>query len=337
MGDPASSKLDTIETSVDFEPNPSYRSHRASFHSAELPAAQYVYRELDFQDNTKRTDQLESCRTKAYFYRHEITGKIKVRSSCCRLRWCPMCAGSRRYLVQEAVGAWVGGVEKPKFLTLTLKHSTAPLEHQLKHLYGSFRKLRVNRYLRGNVHGGVWFFQVKRSSDGGSWHPHLHCLIDSTWLDHGIVSSAWLKITGTSCVVDIRAVHSLEGVADYVSRYAAKPSQLSTLDGPLRIELVRALHGRRLVGAWGTAKSMSFRPVRPPDAGSWHNIGYYTYVAAMYRTDINARKIFRAWKQDTPLAEGIDMSRVEDFVDNRERHPQVMAFEPAKQLRFAFM
>lgn len=336
MADRASSSLDSLETTALSVPPVSYHDYRASFHKAELDAARTAYSELDITNGSNKVDSLDSCRSMAYFYRNELTGEIKIISSCCRLRWCPFCSQGRKWRVSEECTAWLHSIKSPKMLTLTLKHADAPLEHQLKHLYAFFRTFRQRKYIRTYVAGGVWFFQIKRNSTDTMWHPHLHCLLDSTWLDQKRLSTTWHVITHGSGIVDIRAIHTPEQAAEYVARYAAKPAMLAPLSMPERIELITSLHGRRMVGTWGTAKRLSFRTVRPVDHEQWHNIGSYTTVSRQYRYDGNAAAIFNAWRKGDVLDSGIDMSHVECFIENRAPPSGEVAFDSHKQLSFAF-
>jgi hypothetical protein len=101
---------------------------------------------------------------------------------------------------------WLPTVTAPKFITLTLKHSPAPLSHQISTLYGCFRKLRKTKLLTKTVRGGIWFFQVKQSAADYLWHPHLHIVVDSPYIPKHQLSRAWLSITKTSQIVDIRQI-----------------------------------------------------------------------------------------------------------------------------------
>lgn len=337
MNDHAASSLDSLETPIRIAPPVSYRDYRASFQEAELAAARSTYLHLDLTNETSQAESLDSCRSSAFFYRNIDTGEIKVISSCCRLRWCPFCSQGRKWRVAEEVTQWVRGITRPKMLTLTFKHSQAPLDHQLKDLYACFRKFRLSNYIRTHVRGGVWFFQIKKSSDKTAWHPHLHCLIDSSFLDQHELSRLWGKITHGSSIVDIRSVYQPNKVADYVSRYAAKPAMLSDLSSTDRIELVTSLHSRRMVGTWGSAHTLSFRTTQPADASKWKSVGSYSTVSRLYFCDDHAHAIFDAWKKAEPLADGINVWCIENWIDGRGPPLGSVASDSYKQLSFTFM
>ena len=314
------SQLDTKETSIGEPPPSTLRNHLAKHNQAELDASRYIYSILPGRNPEGRLTNFDNCKKQAWFVRHRITGDVKIVSSSCKLRWCPLCANAKKYLLAEGVKEWLKGVDKPKFLTLTLKHSENPLINQIDHLYQSFRKLRLRKNYRKLFKGGVWFFQIKKSKNDGLWHPHLHCVIESKFVDFDKLWKAWLLITGTSKVVDVRSVKNDEEVAEYVARYAARPSDLAELELSDQLELVAALHGRRLVGAWGTAREISLSPSKPQDAGDWKNVGSWWLVATMFGHDVRAKNIWTAFKLHKSLA-------VEDDLYDFERQWSRDAYE----------
>jgi len=307
MSDKISSNLDTLETTVRTAPPESYRSYCIQNCEAEYDATLQAYRETDLTDGTERAWSLESCRTGAWFARNRTSGKIKILSSSCKLRWCPMCSATRRWFLTQQVSDWLSTAEQPKFLTLTIAHSNKPLNEQLQFLYDSFRKYRKLNLLKRYVRGGVWFFQIHQAKSDDLWHPHLHCVIDSPWIDKYELSAAWEMVTKTSKIINIKEVKDAESMSEYVARYAARPSILTNLSHWSRIELISSLHGRRLVGTWGNARSISLRPSKPPDAADWENVGWYHQVIYNLDTDEKARTIWECYKTDTPCPVGFNL------------------------------
>ena len=326
----------TIETSDQNAMPDTYRDYRRRSCPEELQAVGEAYETIDERDDSDFINRLIRCRTRAYFYRNKITEEVKVMSSCCRLRWCPFCAESRKYRVQEAVKTWLPDMRRPKFLTLTLKHTASPLSHQIKHLYSSFQKLRKSKYFRDHIEGGVWFFQIKQSENDGLWHPHLHCLIDALFMPRQHLSDMWYRITKTSVVVDIRQVKNQATMVDYVARYAAKPGDLKDMDIETRVELIDALHGRRLVGTWGSGRELSFRHVKQSDANDWQRLSDFTMVTARYRFDENARLIFNAWKNGTTLSEPVLVKGMAYVKDDHFIKKRIRASDSHNQLSFEF-
>jgi hypothetical protein len=184
------------------------------------------------------------------------------------------------------VAGWLRNCEKPKFLTLTLKHNTASLAKQIDALYGFFKELKRRPWFKKRLKGGVWFFQVKLSEADSLWHPHLHILFEGRFLPHAELSAKWKEITHGSSVVDIRAVTNPRKAAEYVARYAAAPCELADLDLQGAVDVVSALFSRRIVGTFGTGRSIKLTAMPPPDAADWEPMGSFGLI--MHGADIGS-------------------------------------------------
>ncbi|MCK5565387.1 MAG: protein rep [Planctomycetes bacterium] len=305
-----------IETTGDNRMPRTYRQHSERHCQEELDATREAYSLLGGKGAERRMTAFDTCRCRAWFVRHVETGDLRVAAKSCKLRWCPLCAKKRSWFLVEQIKPWAEGVSRLKFLTLTLKHSNAPLRDQINNLYTYFQKYRKLRFLRDRIRGGIWFFQIKKSEESGQWHPHLHCLIDSEFMDREKLSQLWQRTTLGSMVIDIREAKSVGKVAEYVGRYSARPSILAELDIDDRVELIGALHGRRLVGMWGNARAIVLKMEKPADADQWRYIGSWSTVHGLQNDDDNAKKILFAWKTGKPLDAGISMLHVEKYIYN---------------------
>jgi len=291
-----------------------YRHHRAQNCVDELAAVRQVYETLDAGNPNGKHLQLDGCRKNAWFARQKDTGIVKVFSSACRLRWCPMCAKSKQAYITRSTSEWLKTVGYPKLLTLTILHTELPLSEQIDNLYGYFKRLRKRKAFSKKVDGGVWFFQVKISKIDGLWHPHLHCLISGLSIAHSTIKRIWKEVSFTSEIVDIRSIKDKDNAARHVARYAARPSELINLDIDKRLELVEAMHGRRLVGTWGNARSVSLKPPKSDDHEDWESVGSWSIVTGLLENDARARKIFNAWKNSLELPAGVTCKPVDDFI-----------------------
>lgn len=316
MSEVSSVQLEHLETTGTSRPPETYRKFCVTHCQAELEATRSAYESFDNAHHGSHLESLDSCRTGAWFARNRITGKVRVLSSSCKLRWCPMCSSTRRWFLTQEVSSWLKTAKKPKFLTLTLAHTTAPLEQQVIHLYKCFRKYRKLKIMKQNVEGGVWFFQIKKSDSDNLWHPHLHCVIDSEYISKFDLSAAWAAITITSNIIDIRKIDDCDSAAQEVARYASRPSMLADLEEADRLELLESLHGRRLVGTWGTARSISLRPSKPPDADDWINVGTWGLVVTLIRDDYRAAAIWNAFKNDSECAEDCTLHDLENEIND---------------------
>ncbi len=309
-----SSIVHTKETTGQKSSIPTYgESLRHSCRSKFL-AAETTYERLDRAKDHSRAEDLRWCRSRAWFCRHTETGEVRVASNSCRLRWCPVCAQSRVNYITHEVSEWTAAQAHPKFITLTLKHTEAPLDHQVKHLYLYFQKLRRRKDFKRCVTGGIWFFQIKKSESDNLWHPHLHCLVTGLYLPRRRLSKMWQDVTYGSMVTDIRPVHDPQKAANDVARYSSSPGTLSSLDLPDACELVDAMQGRRICGTWGTGRAVSLRPARQTDKSKWTNIGNWFAILENHETSPNCRAILSAWRNKTPLPEGISYT-MNDYLD----------------------
>lgn len=243
------SSLDTIETKKHFPD--SYRDRLLEDSRDEYEATSELYTTIDRDFHKNHSEQLNNCRTFAFFIINKESRKVKVAANACRLRWCPICAKAKSITVSNSIMDYLKYKKEAKFLTLTLKHSEAPLKHQIDHLYGAFKEFRRLKIFKKNCKGGIWFFQIKKSRKDNLWHPHLHCILDSAFISQNELSQSWLRITKSSSIVDIRKIYNVEKIANYVARYAARPSNLAELEPDERLELFQTMHRRRLCGKWG--------------------------------------------------------------------------------------
>jgi hypothetical protein len=258
-----------------------------------------AYQRYDHRHETKRTEALQRCKTSAWFLRHKTTGEVRVGSNSCKVRFCPLCERAAKLTVTSQVYAGIRGVKRLRFLTLTLKHTSAPLGDQLDFLTACFRKLRKAKYFKARVQGGIWFLQLTRPN--GEWHPHLHCLLDGQYIEHAAIKRMWAHITKGSTIVDIRAVKQADKAAEYVARYAQQPTDPGKLLPEELDEVLDAFNGRHTKGCWGTLKGIPLTPQSAEDAGDWELLGSWYEIASLYRFSARATQIVDAWFDGHPL------------------------------------
>jgi hypothetical protein len=290
--------LDDKETTVHRTTPNTYRVFLTSSCQKDILHGQKIYQAIDRRDDKNRAAVYDGCRVNSWFVRHRVTFEIRVASSRCKLRWCPLCIKTKTFVMQGTVGGWVKSIRNPKFMTFTLKHSEADLSFQINSLYDAFRTLRRRPWWRKKVRGGIWFFQIKRSDNDGLWHPHLHCLVDSNYIDKYELGAKWQEITHSSKVVDVKAVRNPKKVAQYVARYAAAPCRLVDLSEEDSIEIVDALHGRKICGTWGTGSKIKLTPQKPEDADMWERLADFWVVASTRHHNEWRAIIWECWVKD---------------------------------------
>ena len=293
------SSVQPIETTAELTIPTDYLAWRTRHCEVEWQRALELYCHTDGIEGTHRAEQFVECRNYAWFARHKETGKVRVVSNACRLRWCPVCAIAKTNTIHAEVSDWLRGVRSPKFLTLTSKHTSASLAAQIAALYKHFRLFRQHKQISRVIRGGIWFFQLKRSGPRHEWHPHLHCVLDADYISQRLLSIEWQRTTGDSFVVDIRAVKSERKVVNYVSRYCARPAKLADFESPDAIEMFTVLHGKRLCGSFGSGREVSMRPRRCEDFTEWERFGSWSYVVSNRRNDSGCRQILKAFFTNT--------------------------------------
>ena len=262
--------------------------------------AREIYAAVDGSFGGKFSSRLGACRKFAWFVQSSVTNKLRVMSSRCKLRWCPICRDVSRMIVTTSVNEWLKIQQYPKMITLTLKHSDDDLSLQIKRLYDCFRKLRRRAYFQRLITGGVWFFQLKFNSTTERWHPHIHCLVAGQYLPHNRLKNLWHKITGDSYVVDIRPVRDLEACSNEVARYATSPADITAVDLDRALEIFYATKHRRICGSWGSAKSIVLKPTPLEDTGEWSKVADFFFINVKKEFDPSVRHFWKCFKQGKP-------------------------------------
>lgn len=273
--------------------------------------AREIYAAVDGTFAGKFSSRLQQCRKFAWFMQSSVTNKLRVMSSRCKLRWCPICRDVSRFIVTTAVREWLEHQQYPKMITLTLKHSDDPLQLQIKRLYDSFQKLRRRAYFARLITGGVWFFQLKYNKGTQQWHPHIHCLVAGKFLPHNRLKNLWLKITGDSHVVDIRPVKDVESCSSEVARYATSPADVTAVDLDRALEIYWATKHRRICGSWGSARSIVLKPKPLEDLGEWTKVADFHWINVAKDYDPAAKEFWNCFKTDAPY-EGPQLQKLTD-------------------------
>lgn len=182
--------------------------------------------------------------------------KPGVNLARCRDRLCPLCSHRRGHEAAAKVLALTHTFDAPRLLTLTLRSTDQPLKDVLFRLFNRFAFLRKMRGWTDRVTGGVWTLEITRNAITGQWHAHLHIIADGDFFPQAVLKALWLEATGDSFIVDVRAIHNRRDAAKYVAAYLAKPADVASWPASAIAEYALALHGRRLMQPFGTARSV---------------------------------------------------------------------------------
>lgn len=200
----------------------------------------------------------ECCRLQRLVVREG--GGAALRATPCRDRCCPRCASARAKRVADRIAQLVKRMNAPRFITLTIETDGLGLSEAMAKLTESWRRLRRQPEWKERVKGGVYTVEVTRGKDGDRWHPHLHAIVDGDFFLQRMLSDCWLRVTGDSPIVDIRAVIDRRNVAEYIGRYVGKPIGWASWKLEELSEFARAMQGKRLVHTFGNLHNVKCDP-----------------------------------------------------------------------------
>jgi len=168
----------------------------------------------------------------------------------CQDRFCPTCSYVRtgkirrriRYLVEKQYQ--VPG-QDVRFLTLTIANQTN-LDHMVRSLQRSFRRLRQRSFWKRKVTGGAFVIEITRPNN--SWHAHVHAIIAGDFIPFKKLLEQWIQVS-TGRGVYIKKIPKA-AIIGYLTKYITKPdSSLSDYD---KYSVSDSLKGTRLFQPFGT-------------------------------------------------------------------------------------
>lgn len=230
------SRLDPWESSVELPHIDTY-DQRFRFRTMVLERSFWLDHLRDVESSTTRIEKFDNCGRHAYLYRDPFDGSFVLRSETCKLRICPACRRKYRYAAIARIRDLLQDL-KPKtwqFITLTVRHTRAPLKIQLDHLKASFRRLRQRNTWKSSCTHGYAVLEITHNSTKDEWHPHLHIIVRCRYIDWRKLRTDWIAVTNGSSVIDCGYVRSSPAACDYVAKYLAKPPLLTTLPNLSRI------------------------------------------------------------------------------------------------------
>lgn len=223
----------------------------------------------------RRAEKLGMCCASPLAYKSE-GGETRTQIMRCRDRLCPMCSIKRSETLADQLVAGISKMDDPRHLVLTAPATPAPLDHQVADLRKAFRALRRSPVWKGTQRGGVYSIEVTRNEKTGLWHPHLHVVMDGCYIGHESARDEWreaLRTTGcwaempaaAACVIWIERVGSRRRIGDYIGKYVAKPAEIDRWPEDALVEYAEAMHGARLVHAFGNLHGVKLRDDDEPN------------------------------------------------------------------------
>ena len=196
-------------------------------------------------------DKLDRCCTDPVIIIVNGGTRYYLAEARCKSRVCVRCSRIRAKQLSTRIAKLVHTMDAPRFLTLTVRSNDASLSGQVKWLRRRFAEMRRKPCWKNHVAGGVYTIEVTYNADTAQWHPHLHAIIDGTYFAQAELLMLWEATVNDQAGVDIRAVHGVRKLANYLACYVAKSCDLGNL-GPDQIaEWAVETHGLRLAQTFG--------------------------------------------------------------------------------------
>lgn len=215
--------------------------------------------------STFELDRFVQCGSNCTVERSPSLKRYRLRACYCHSRHCEPCMRAKANKIagnlKDRLALEPDG--RYRFITLTLKHSDAPLREQITRLYASFKKMRSYPAWAESQRGGAVALEVKYKPETGRWHPHLHIISEGDFLHKRDLSNDWLKATGDSSIVDIRQLDSAKDAAHYVAKYVTKGTNGEVWHVPSAAqEWICAMKGVRTVLTYGTWRGYKLLQVK---------------------------------------------------------------------------
>jgi len=224
-----------------------------------------------------KAQRCQDCGTRLTFGECQNDGtKHLLQANFCGQRLCPLCAWRRSMKLTAEVSAvlHLAAERWPEraYVMLTLTQRNVPgqdLAHEVSRILDGWSKLRHRREFR-EVSGWLRALEVTYNAQAGTWHPHLHILLQvkpsyftgRAYVSHAKWVALWRAVMALDYdpSVDVHRVRqrasgdALGAASAEVGKYTVKDTDL-TGNTPQEaserlLVLDSALAGRRLV-AWG--------------------------------------------------------------------------------------
>lgn len=212
--------------------------------------------------------RLNSCCNGAAFFIDPATARVKPWISRCHHRMCPYCARSRSGKVAAQLLKVLQQMNTPRMIILTVKSTDRPLADQLRALRQDFAKLRRRAFWKKMITGGAYTVEVTRNTSTGKWHPHLHLIVDGTYIPQKLLRNRWHDVTGSAEIVWIAAVSDKAGAARELAKYIGKPQRVADWPATTICDYAHAVNGARMVQCFGNCHGIRVEDRDEPDTES---------------------------------------------------------------------
>jgi hypothetical protein len=192
---------------------------------------------------------LESCHSETTWCICKNCSTAKPFLNRCERFYCPECQPTLSKDRERSVGWWAREMSQPKHVVLTLKNFPRLNKKIVQWAKAAFGKLRRRKFAKNWV-GGFYNWEV--TNEGKGWHLHVHALVESKWIDSGLLALEWAKVTrGLGRIVKVLDARRVDYLKE-VTKYAVKGSQLAAWNGDQIKMFIDAFSGVRTFGVFGS-------------------------------------------------------------------------------------
>jgi hypothetical protein len=234
----------------------------------------------------KALSRFDNCGAECLVEWSDSLDRYRLRASYCRCRHCRPCMKAKAALLASNLRNRLAeqpdqGGDRYRFITLTLRHTEAPLHEQIKRLYAHFNVLRKTRFWKQNTRGGAYILEATLN-DRGEWHPHLHIFQEGDFLRQHTLANLWMQVTGGSFKVDVKQVKTGKDAAAYVAKYVSKGVADNVWHNRSKAqEWVIATKGLRTCSTFGTWRNFKLLKFDPANAAEdWRPVGLLSRIVA---------------------------------------------------------
>jgi hypothetical protein len=142
-------------------------------------------------------------------------------------------------------------MQHPRQIILTVKSTDKPLSVQLRFLRRAFSRLRRTPWWLRHVTGGAYTIEVTLNADTHQWHPHIHMIVDGSFIPVKELQTHWHRITAGSKVIWISDVTSRRDSVMELCKYVGKPVASDDWPATELCEYALAVRGQRMVQSFG--------------------------------------------------------------------------------------
>lgn len=214
--------------------------------------------------------KMMTCGTPILHVHEAGCGATVVTREHCKCRWCRTCqwiwARENEGRIVEAVREF----PEPRHVVLTARNlAVGDLGRMRSSMQGAFGRLRRCRFWGRNVRGGIAFWGLTLSDDGGrTWHLHLHLIADAKgergWLNQKRLEHEWARCCGREGLYTeharVEAVYDVPGMVREGLKGTEGDAQrlVDAFEGPggdsLMGEVETAFQGRKWFFEFGNVR-----------------------------------------------------------------------------------